>query len=107
MHIGNQIGPFVYSDAAPLIRVKKGKVPYIIGVATAYNARGLIGPEANGVFVLNDEAKAVVTDQIEKQQSGYYGPSAAQIAEQKRIAALPAKQFRSFIEGTKRFRGML
>jgi hypothetical protein len=45
----------------------------------AYNAMGLIGPESNGIAVLDEDNKQVITDEMGKISSGYYGPSQAQI----------------------------
>ncbi len=51
--IANQIGPFMHADGA-LRRRTVGGIDYIIGIAGAYNAFGLIGSEHNGIFVLDD-----------------------------------------------------
>jgi hypothetical protein len=47
---------------------------------SAYNAMGLIGSECNGIAILNDTEKSVITDEIGKQDSGYFGPSEKQKA---------------------------
>lgn len=75
--IQNQIGPFHYADGA-LRRRKVGRTEYLIGIAGAYNAFGLIGPEHNGIFVLDDTNKAVVLDRDIPETSGYFGPSKRQ-----------------------------
>jgi hypothetical protein len=78
---------------------------YIIGIAGAYDAFGLIGPEHNGIFILDDDEKRVILDRHCPQSSGYFGPSPAQWAEFKRIAELPAKAFDNFCRNHPRFRG--
>lgn len=102
--IANQIGPFMYSDGAIRKRRVNG-IDYIVGIAGAYNAFGLIGPEYNGLFVLDDTNKRVLADRIAETQSGYFGPSKEQWAELKRAMELPAKAFRAWIETSPRYRG--
>lgn len=75
--IQNRIGNYHYADGA-LRRRTVGGTDYLIGIAGAYNACGLIGPEHNGIFVLDDTNKAVVLDRDTPQSSGYNGPSKAQ-----------------------------
>lgn len=45
----------------------------------AYNAMGLIGPEFNGIAILNEHDKNVVTDNIGIAESGYFGPTKYQL----------------------------
>lgn len=90
--IRNQIGPYHYADGA-VRRRKVGKTEYIVGIAGAYNAFGLIGPEHNGIFVLDDTNKAVVLDQDTPQSSGYNGPSKAQWDRLAEVMQLPAEAF--------------
>lgn len=75
--IANRIGNYHYADGALRRRTVNG-IDYLVGIAGAYNAYGLIGPEHNGIFVLDDTNKAVVFDRDTEISSGYYGPSQAQ-----------------------------
>lgn len=50
---------------------------YRILLSGAYNAGGLIGPEMNGIAVLDEQTKSVITDCIGRQDSGWYGESDA------------------------------
>ena len=43
-----------------------------------YNAHGLLGPEHNGVVILDDDEKLVICDKIERADSGYFGPTQRQ-----------------------------
>ena len=104
--IANRIGNYLHADGAAR-RYKIGGDIYVIGIAGAYDAFGLIGPEHNGIFILNDTRKAVVLDRHCPQSSGYFGPSKEQWAELKRIAELPAAAFRNFCENNPRFRGSI
>lgn len=78
--IKNQMGPYHYADGALQRRTVRG-TDYIIGIAGAYNAFGLIGSEYNGLFVLDDTNKQVVLDRHAPTSSGYNGPSISQWAE--------------------------
>jgi hypothetical protein len=102
--IENQIGPYMHGAGAIFHRVVNG-AEYIVGIASAYNAFGLIGPENNGIFVLDETNKRVLTDQIMKAETGYYGPTQAQWEEYMRAMELPAKAFIKWIETSPRFRG--
>ena len=94
--IKNQIGPFMYADGA-LRRRTVGGVDYLVGIAGAYNAYGLIGPEHNGIFVLDATNKQVVLDRYEEQSSGYNGPSEHQWAVLGDIMRLDDADFIEFI----------
>lgn len=107
-HIGAQIGPFMYSpDASPLERRKCEGRDLIIGIASAYNAFGLIGPEHNGIFILDDTGKSVVLDRFAEQSSGYYGPSELQIAARAKLMAMTDAELMTFIRGNPNYRGSL
>lgn len=75
--IKNRIGQYHYADGAIARRTVDG-TDYVILIAGAYNAFGLIGPEHNGITVLDDTNKCVVLDRHAPEPSGYYGPSATQ-----------------------------
>jgi hypothetical protein len=102
--IQNRIGPYLYADGAVRRRVI-GKTTYIVGIAGAYDAFGLIGPEHNGLFVLDDTNKRVLTDRVAEETTGYHGPSKAQWQALERVMKLPARQFQSWIEESPRYRG--
>ena len=102
--IENQIGPYMHGAGAIFSRIVNG-TEYIVGIASAYNAFGLIGPEKNGIFVLDETNKRVLTDEIMKGLTGYYGPTKEQWAEYMRAKELPAKAFIKWIETSPRFRG--
>jgi len=102
--IQSQTGQYMHAHGAAR-RYKIGGTTYIIGIAGAYNAYGLIGSEYNGIFILDDDNKRVVLDRHCEEQSGYFGPSKAQWAEMKRIAELPATAFKNFCRNNPRYRG--
>lgn len=59
----------------------------------AYNAYGLIGPEMNGIAVLNDSKKAVVVDMVGREPTGWYpgysGPTERQVELFESLAEMP------------------
>jgi hypothetical protein len=63
----------------------------------AYNARGLIGSEFNGVAVLNEDDKDVVCDCIAQCSSGYYGVSDGQLQVARDLTDLSWLEFRDFL----------
>ena len=102
--ISNRIGQYLHADGAAR-RYQIDGTNYIIGIAGAYDTFGLIGPEHNGIFILDDDDKRVVLDRHCEIGSGYHGPSEDQWAEFKRIAELPAAAFKNFCRNHPRYRG--
>lgn len=94
--IRNRIGQYLYADGA-VRRRKIGKTEYIVGIAGAYDAYGLIGPERNGLFILDDTRKAVVLDRDTEETSGYHGPSQRQWDRLAEVMKLPAEAFAELI----------
>lgn len=81
-----------------------GKTDYIIAVYGALNIGGLIGPERNGIVVLNETKSNVVLDEHMPQDSGYFGPSKAQVQEFGRILAMEPQEFVEFCNSHPRSR---
>lgn len=63
----------------------------------AYNALGLIGPEGNGIAILNEDTYSVVLDEHCKEDTGYFGPSRRQVLEYARIMEMTDEQLEEFI----------
>ena len=63
----------------------------------AYNAFGLIGPENNGILVLDNDRMQVLLDQECKQSSGYFGPSTRQTARFLHILHMSDTAFAQFV----------
>jgi hypothetical protein len=70
----------------------------------AYNAMGLVGSECNGIAIGDDDKRQIVTDEIAKQGSGYFGASQAQFDEAERICAMDWETFMAFINADPRKR---
>lgn len=94
--IQNRVGNYLHADGAVRRRIVDG-THYIVGIAGAYDAFGLIGPEHNGVFVLNDTDKTVVLDRHAPETSGYGGPSKAQWDALRDVMQMDAPTFTAFI----------
>lgn len=70
----------------------------------AFNAMGLIGPENNGIAILQEEPALVVADSICLEDSGYFGPSSRQLAEFDRIVSLGWEDFKAVVNDSPRAR---
>jgi len=102
--IRNQIGPFMYADGALRRRTVDG-VDYLVGIAGAYNAFGLIGTERNGLFVLDDTHKRVLLDEHMPKAYGGHGPTQNQWSELGKLMRMPGEAFLAFIATNPRYRG--
>lgn len=63
----------------------------------AYNALGLIGPEMNGIAILDEDARCVVLDGHLQEDTGYFGPSRRQVIEHSRIMGMTDEELEDFI----------
>ena len=97
-------GQYLHAHGA-VRRRKVGRTIYLVGIAGAYDAGGLIGPEHNGLFVLDDTHKRVILDRhAENPAGGYHGPNKAQWAELKRVMTMPVQDFKIFMATNPRAR---
>jgi hypothetical protein len=76
--------------------LKFGNRTFRVVLYGAYNAYGLIGPEKNGIAVLDEDMMRVVLDGHCQQQTGYFGPSDDQNNEFGRICGMDADEFVEF-----------
>lgn len=83
------------------------KVEYIIAIYGAYDAMGLIGSEKNGIVVLNNTRKAVVTDGIagDPRGSGWYGTASNQVQTFNALVKLSPSAFLKYVRDSANFRG--
>jgi len=84
--------------------VKKGKTRFRILLYGAYNAFGLIGSECNGICILNEDEKNVVTDGVLSVSSGYFGPAKIQLDLFDKLVKAPAREFRDIINSSDNLR---
>lgn len=97
-----RVGPYVgvSKDAV----VKKGKTSFRVLLYGAYDAFGLIGSECNGICILNEDEKNVVTDGILPVDSGYFGPAKIQLDLFDKLVKAPAKVFREIVNASDNLR---
>lgn len=84
--------------------VKKGKTRFRILLYGAYNAFGLIGSECNGICILNEDDKNVVTDGLLSVSSGYFGPAKIQLEFFDKLVKAPAREFREIVNASDNLR---
>lgn len=101
--IQEQTGRYLHAADARWVKEFENGRRFIVLIAGAYNA-GIIGPEHNGIVVLDDNAEVVVLDQHLPQSNGYFGPSEPQMREAKRIMAMDWKEFTKFCREHPRYR---
>jgi hypothetical protein len=92
------VGPYTFVSAD----VTRGR--YRLVVYGAYNAFGLIGSEKNGIAVLDDEDRCVVADELFIADSGYFGPSKAQVEGLRRLLTCSPKDFCKIVNSSGRNR---
>lgn len=100
---GKSVGPYT-GVSLDVTRAFRGKGKYRFVLYGAYNAYGLIGSEKNGIAVLDEQQKAVLCDELEKADSGYFGPSSEQLQAFEQLQRMPWKEFQALINGHSRAR---
>lgn len=97
-------GPYYHAADAKWEKEFPGGRKFIVLVAGAYDA-GIVGPEHNGIAILDEDNEIVVLDRHLEISSGYFGPSAAQLKEAERIMKMGWREFTEFCRQNPRFRG--
>ena len=101
------VGPYTWvSYDQQVVFTRKGKAgrAFRVLIYGAYNAMGLIGSEGNGIVILDEDKMLVLTDQISAHDSGYFGPTKAQIAQADALTAMTWAKFRAFVNSHPRSR---
>ncbi len=100
----NQIGSYLYFNG---MKAEKtfGERKFIVVIAAAKDA-GIIGPENNGIAILDANYKTIILDQHLKASSGYNGPSEAQLAGFKAIMDMDWDTFSHFVATHPNYRGV-
>jgi len=78
-------------------KVTHGERTFHVFTYQAYNAFGLIGPENNGVAICDVDKKQVLCDGIDREGSGYFGVSEAQVRAFERVCSMPWEEFQTFV----------
>jgi hypothetical protein len=77
---------------------------FVIFIYGATNVYGLIGPEDNGIAILDEDNKRVILDGHCRENTGYFGPSQKQINEFNRIMGMTWGEFKDFVNSNNRSR---
>lgn len=106
MSIGimSRTGRYLHAPDAKFEKSFPSGRKFTVLIAGAYHA-GIIGPEHNGIVILDENHSSVVLDRHMQIDSGYHGPSAAQVKEAKRILDMTWNEFSEFCRTHERFRG--
>ena len=100
-----QVGPLMHVSGDVLVHFVCVKRTFRIILYGAYNAHGLIGPEFNGVAVLDEDNKRVLTDRLAQAQSGYHGPTRDQVRYFKELQDVDWDTFRDIVNTSEHSRG--
>jgi hypothetical protein len=99
--------PLMYPKHAKRVSFGPGRV-FIVMLHGAYNARGLIGSECNGLGILDDTKKQVLLAEHMNAPTGWYtgfgGPTNEQIAELERVVAMEWDEFVEFVNTNRKAR---
>jgi hypothetical protein len=90
---GENFGPYMGIEYKT--ELVYGGSSFMVFVYSAFNAYGLIGPECNGIAILQKDL-GLVLDGHCKQASGYFGASKAQVDEYVRITGMKWEEFQEF-----------
>lgn len=97
-----RVGPFV--GVTHDRRVIYGDREFRIIAYCAYNAGGLIGPEMNGVAILDEDNKVVVVDELCKEPTGYHGTTQNQIKFWDKVCSMSWTEFKDLCNNSGRSR---
>lgn len=79
--LNHKFGPYYYAQpdhkVTRTFKAGKAERTFTFILSTAYNAMGLIGPEYNGLVVLDDDKMAVLADRIDN--ASYDAPTKSQL----------------------------
>lgn len=99
--VGQYMGVFVDKTR----QILEGKITLRFVAYRAYNALGLIGSEFNGIAILDETNKSVLTDNLMKQPSGYSMPEKKIEEEIDRMISMSEDDLRDLILESDRYRG--
>lgn len=97
-----QVGPYMGVQDEGVKEFPKGKFRVVL--YGAYNANGLIGPEYNGIAVLDEQARCVLLDNEAQISTGYYGASRKQKDRFQEVMAMDWEEFKHWVNNHERAR---
>ena len=98
-----QVGPYMGIQFDAILNFGNDKVFRVL-ISQAYNAFGLIGPEHNGIVVLDENKTSVLLDRHLEQSTGYFGASKQQIDFVRSLLTMTWKDFKAFVNSNPRAR---
>ena len=100
------VGPYMGVTVDKKITFKAGrkKRNFRVILYGAFNAYGLIGPEKNGIAILDEDNRAVLCDELERESSGYFGPSKTQFHRLVEILKMSWPDFQDLVNNSGRNR---
>jgi len=103
--LNHRVGPYLHAEGMRKDLVFDGGRTFTVVMAGAYDAGGLIGPEHNGLVVIDADNANVVLDGHMREGSGYHGPSLRQKAEFVRVAGITDwKSFTAYLRSNPSYR---
>jgi hypothetical protein len=100
-----KVSQFEMVSGDVLIHFKEQNRTFRILLYGAYNAFGLIGPEMNGIAVLDQDNKLVLTDGLARADSGYFGPTRDQVRYFNELVDADWETLKTTVENSGRYRG--
>lgn len=99
---GRNIGPYTGVQYDVTVDFGRGR-KYRLATYQAYNALGLIGSE-NGIVILDETKRSVVADEVEKQNTGYFGASESQFKLIDALSSVKWPEFKKVVNDCLRLR---
>lgn len=105
-NLTHKIASYRYGDGYRKDLVFDGGRSMIVVAASAYDAGGLIGPEYNGILVIDSDNNSIVLERHLGEGSGPQGPTRAQKAEFERVSNMTQwRDFTAWLKSTPGFQG--
>ena len=104
--LANKIAHWHYADGYRKDLTFDGGRSMILVAASAYNAGGMIGPEYNGLVVIDSDNNSIVLERHLSESSGSGGPSRTQSAEFERVGSMTDwRDFAAWLKAAPGFKG--
>lgn len=104
--LANKIAGYRYPDGFRKDLVFDGGRSMILVAASAYDAGGMIGPEYNGLLVIDSDNNSIVLEQHMREGSGSQGPTRSQRAEFDRLSNMTEwRDFAAWLKSVPGFKG--
>jgi len=103
--VGNNCGYVgITFDKLVTFTTEQGKRQFRIVIYGAYNVFGLIGPEKNGIVILDIDNYQVVLDDYQQMVTGYHGPNSRVLKTADNIGQMNWDNFQQFCNSNNKSR---